>query len=72
MTAHPIPRTLTEAENLILTELHTTDPLPLRHFDNLLPPSLLGLAIARLSRCGIVAVERGHIRVDQQMRKRGA
>ena len=72
MTTHPIPRTLQEAENLILTELHDTPTLPLTHFDTLMPTHLLGLAIARLSRCGIVAVERGHIRVDQQMRKRGA
>ncbi|MCB0927085.1 MAG: hypothetical protein KDB70_04000 [Mycobacterium sp.] len=72
MTTHPIPRTLTEAESLVLNELHQTAVLPLRHFDTLLPAHLLGLAIARLSRVGIVAVERGHIRVDQQMRKRGA
>lgn len=72
MTAHPIPRTLQEAESLVLTELHQTPVLPLTHFDQLLPAHLLGLAIARLSRCGIVAVERGHIRVDQQMTRRGA
>ncbi len=72
MTTHRPPHTLTEAENLLLTELHNHTTLPLRHFDQLMPPSLLGLAIARLSRVGIVAVERGHIRVDQQMRSKGA
>lgn len=68
----PVPRTLTEAENLILTNLAEADPLPLGHFDTLMPAHLLGLAIARLSRAGIVATERGHIRLDPQMKKRGA
>lgn len=72
MTIHRPPTTLIEAEDLILTELHQTAVLPLTHFDTLMPSHLLGLAVARLARAGIVAVERGHIRIDGQMTRRGA